>query len=171
METSEERAAEVPDDLGDDERRSGIDRRSGGDRRIATRRKTLRSGRTFWGNSDSSECLIHNMSATGAQLRLTGPFPNEFWLAIEGEAVRHLCTVVWRAGDRAGVKFSEARHAERPPVEGSPVASLSRIKNYADECLALAQLVDPAHREILQQMAEAWRIVLRRLRSRPQIKF
>jgi hypothetical protein len=155
MDTSEDSIAEEPEVVGDDDRRSGIDRRSGEDRRIALRRKTLRSGRTFWGNSDSSECLVHNMSETGAQLRLSGPYPNEFWLAIEGEAVQHLCTVVWRTGERAGVKFSELRHADRPVADASPVASFSKIKNYADECLALAEVVDPEHRETLRQMAEA----------------
>src|SRR5579864_4632966 len=81
------------------------DRRTTPDRRLASRRKILKFGKTFWPNGDSSECLVYNLSETGAQLEVRSPVPNVFDLLVEGDPWRRSCSVVWRKANRAGVKF------------------------------------------------------------------
>ena len=44
------------------------DRRPTPDRRDLSRKKILKSGRTFWSNGDLSECIVYNLSDTGARL-------------------------------------------------------------------------------------------------------
>jgi hypothetical protein len=81
------------------------DRRQNSDRRGLPRRKIIKGGRTFWPNGDSSECIVYNLSASGAHLEIRGPAPNVFDLEIDGDRSRRSCVVVWRKAKRIGVKF------------------------------------------------------------------
>ena len=137
------------------------DRRLTPDRRTSSRRKLLKGGRTFWPNGDSSECIVYNLSKTGAQLDIRGHAPNVFDLVVEGDPWRRSCVVIWRNANRIGVRFQapsclEATSAKKPAVH---------FLRYADECRTLAQQANPSHREILLEMADAWAVVVRRLRS------
>ncbi len=80
----------------------------GQERRRLRRLKTLRSARIDYG--DGIPCRVINMSHAGAGLRLmdkTERIPRSFMLMLEsGE--HHLCRVVWRDGDRMGVKFIDS---------------------------------------------------------------
>jgi hypothetical protein len=71
------------------------DRRITPDRRAAPRRRILRGGLTGWQNGDSSECIVHNLSETGAHLQIRGPVPRTFNLVIDGDGVSRSCCVVW----------------------------------------------------------------------------
>jgi len=137
------------------------DRRENVDRRGAPRRKVLRGARTFWPNGDSSECTVCNLSETGAQLELNGPAPNSFEFVIEGEEWRRKCTVVWRKGNRVGVKFQQPLQFTSAPRRSKGVADFGR---YAVACQLLAGRVAPTDRALLLEMAEAWEAAVRRLR-------
>jgi hypothetical protein len=53
------------------------------------------------------ECLIRNMSKTGACLEVASSLgiPDTFTLLIRPEIIKRLCCVAWRDGKRIGVRF------------------------------------------------------------------
>jgi hypothetical protein len=68
--------------------------------------------RTFKGGSISTpegvwECVIRNLSITGAQIEVTGQItlPNTFRLIIKPEIVTRTCKIAWRSAQRIGVRF------------------------------------------------------------------
>jgi hypothetical protein len=136
-------------------------RRLAPNRRGSSRRKILKSGRTFWSNGDSSECIVYNLSDTGARLDARSPVPNVFDLVVDGEPWRRSCVVIWRKENRIGVKF----HAPSRPDPTIAKYSLARFMQFVEECRTLAQRADPSHRELLLEMADAWVVVVRRLRK------
>ena len=87
------------------------DRRKSADRRRLPRRKTWKNGRTLWPNGDSCECIVRNLSETGAQLELRGPIPNRFDLLVDGDQWRLSCSVVWRKENRL---LTMARRSAEP---------------------------------------------------------
>lgn len=139
------------------------DRRRRPERRDYPRRKILKIGKTFWPNGDSSECIVHNLSETGAQLEIRGPIPNVFDLAVEGDRGRRSCTVVWRKTDRIGVRFCDQ---PRQPHANKTTNLLVECKRYAEKCQEAAKQAAPSDRELLLEMAEMWMKVLRRLRRK-----
>jgi hypothetical protein len=139
------------------------ERRKTPDRRVSSRRRTLKSGWTFWANGDSSECIVCNLSEMGAQLELRGPVPNLFDLVIDGDASRRPCVVIWRKAKRVGVKFEGASAVSTR----TPTRQLRRLRDYAEECRRLADQAGPSDRAILSEMAEAWIKVMRRLNRGP----
>jgi hypothetical protein len=59
-------------------------------------------------NSVVDDCAVTDVSATGAQLRLTAQddLPDEFHLVLaKGGKVHRRCAVVWRSKNRIGVRF------------------------------------------------------------------
>jgi hypothetical protein len=139
------------------------DRRKSSDRRIAPRKRIRRSGKTFWPNGDSSECVIVNYSETGAKLELLGPAPNKFDLVMDGNPQRLACSVVWRQTNMVGVKFEMPSRFER---KGRGLTQrAAAFKHYTQVCQDLAAHATPSDREILLEMASAWTKVLRRRRS------
>jgi hypothetical protein len=137
------------------------DRRLTPDRRVSSRRKILKGGLTFWPNGDSSECIVCNLSETGAQLDTRGYAPNVFDLVVEGDPWRRSCVVIWRKENRVGVKFQTPSCLEATGAKKSAV----HFMRYADECRTLAQQADSSNRKILLEMADAWAVVVRRLRN------
>jgi hypothetical protein len=143
-----------------DDRRINPDRRANVDRRRSPRKKVLKGGRTAWPNGDSTECTVHNLSATGAHLQIRGPVPKTFNLIIDGDQVSRSCCVVWRNASRVGVKF-----------EGElEIAALkSSFKQHAKQCRTLAQGAVSADRDSLLSMADTWKALARRFRIRRRL--
>lgn len=140
------------------------ERRQTPDRRIAPRRKVLRSGRTYWPNGDSAECTVHNFSATGAKLELLGHAPNAFDLVVDGDPERRSCLVAWRKANFVGVKFQNP--SQLLLSIGNATRSTADFAKYVEVCQTLAQRVTPSDRTILLEMAEAWKLAIRRLRKK-----
>jgi hypothetical protein len=131
------------------------------DRRVSSRGKMLQGGLTFWPNGDSSECIVCNLSVTGAQLDTRGHAPNVFDLVVEGDPWRRSCVVIWRKANRIGVKFQTPSCLEGTGAR----KSADHFMRYADECRTLAQQADSSNRKILLEMADVGAVVARRLRS------
>jgi hypothetical protein len=129
------------------------DRRRNPDRRTSPRKRILRGGLAGWQNGDSSACIVHNLSDTGAQLQIRGPVPKTFNLVIDGDHVSRSCSVIWRNANRVGVKF-----------EGQvEIAGLvSSFKQHAKQCRILAERAASVDRETLLKMAGAWEALTRR---------
>jgi hypothetical protein len=136
------------------------DRRKNPDRRQAPRRRTLRAGRVQWGNGHWAECVVRNLSELGAQLETRGPIPKTFELLI-GNQMSYSCCVVWREGNRVGVKF-------QGPVQLPAVSTtvLSSCRQYSDLCRELASRVRASDRDLVLRMADAWKTIGRRYRSK-----
>jgi hypothetical protein len=62
----------------------------------------------MFGTAVGVECLIRNMSETGACLEVASPFgiPDSFTLLIRPEIVKRPCQVAWRDAKRIGVRFA-----------------------------------------------------------------
>ena len=75
--------------------------------RTALRRLTLKAGTISFNNGAGIDCLVRNLSATGACLELESPVgvPNAFTLVISTDHLQRPCQVVWRSARRIGVKF------------------------------------------------------------------
>jgi hypothetical protein len=136
------------------------DRRVTPDRRGSSRKKIMKRGRTLWSNGDSSECIVYSLSDTGARLDTHSPVPNVFDLVVDGDPWRRSCVVIWRKENRIGVKFDTPSRLDPAIAKYSP----ARFTQFVQECRILAQRVDPSHRELLLEMADAWAVVVRRLR-------
>ena len=62
----------------------------------------------MFGVAAAVDCVIRNMSETGAGLEVESPvgIPDEFRLLIKPEFLKRNCRVVWRSAKRIGVEFS-----------------------------------------------------------------
>jgi PilZ domain len=58
-------------------------------------------------NSRSIDCLVRNLSTTGAALEAPNQsgIPSRFVLAVPGDGLSLACRVVWRRDHRLGVAF------------------------------------------------------------------
>jgi len=75
--------------------------------RHSARLRTFKGGCIIFGITTSLDCLIRNMSDTGAALEIKSPIgiPDNFTLLIKPEFVERNCRVAWRSTDRIGVEF------------------------------------------------------------------
>jgi hypothetical protein len=62
----------------------------------------------MFGSVASIDCIIRNMSDSGASLEVENPagIPDDVTLLIRPEIVKRNCRVVWRRGRRIGVAFT-----------------------------------------------------------------
>jgi|SRR3974390_539965 len=74
------------------------------------RLRTLKGGSIRFRGDAGIDCIIRNMSATGARLEVENPIgiPGKFTLVSMPENMRRRCQVVWRRGKRIGVRFVES---------------------------------------------------------------
>jgi hypothetical protein len=75
--------------------------------RNAPCQRTIKGGSILFGLAPSIECVVRNMSETGALLAVQSPvgIPDDFTLLIKPELRKRDCHVMWRAADRIGVRF------------------------------------------------------------------
>jgi hypothetical protein len=80
-------------------------------RRRAQRVRTFKGGRIILNRGYSVfDCLVRNLSETGAMLVLSDPFgvPSHFDLEMDAAKARRPCTVRWRTDTAVGVSFDDA---------------------------------------------------------------
>lgn len=77
------------------------------DPRRAPRHRTFKGGSIIFGLAPAIDCVIRNMSETGAALEVESPvgIPNEFTLIVKPEFFKKNCRVAWRSAKRLGVMF------------------------------------------------------------------
>ncbi len=75
--------------------------------RVSQRLRTIKGGSILFGFAPAIDCVIRNMSQTGAMLVVESPvgIPNDFTLLIKPELTKRACQVAWRKSDRIGVRF------------------------------------------------------------------
>lgn len=77
------------------------------DHRRAQRLRTFKGGSIMFGVAAAIDCMVRNMSATGAAVEVESPvgIPDEFVLLIKPECITRKCRVAWRSAKRLGVQF------------------------------------------------------------------
>ncbi|MGB8608363.1 PilZ domain-containing protein [Bradyrhizobium sp.] len=75
------------------------------ERRATSRQWVLRAG-TIEFDGRSIDCVVRNISATGAAFDLSSPIPNKVTLNFVTSHERQNCNVVWRQQRRVGVTFN-----------------------------------------------------------------
>ena len=87
----------------------GPDLRTGKVRRAAPRARALLTGKVIISDGrESHDCVVRNLSATGAQVRLAGAvnLPGSVGLLVVKEALLFDAALAWRRGDQVGLTFS-----------------------------------------------------------------
>ena len=84
--------------------------------RSSQRQKTFKGGSISFGAAPNIDCLVRNLSATGACIEVNSSvgIPDAFNLFIKPERIRRVCKVVWREGGKIGVEFARAVHSDIP---------------------------------------------------------
>ncbi|CAA2105032.1 hypothetical protein MBUL_02990 [Methylobacterium bullatum] len=119
------------------------------DNRKEARQRTFLKGRIIFNNGASSmDCLVRDMSATGARLALTetATLPEVFDLFIPQKERTYKANLRWRRADGIGVAFVDETTAAAPipPPQADPAAMLALIRRIAEleaENAALRRLV------------------------------
>lgn len=119
------------------------------DNRREARQRTFLKGRIIFNNGASSmDCLVRDMSATGARLALTetATLPEVFDLFIPQKERTYKANLRWRRSDGIGVAFVDETMAAAPvaPPQADPAAMLALIRRIAEleaENAALRRLV------------------------------
>jgi len=76
--------------------------------RTNSRHRTLKAGTISFDRGGGIDCVIRNVSDTGACLEIENPIgiPNDFTLVMKTDHVMRTCHVAWRSGRRIGVRFA-----------------------------------------------------------------
>ena len=76
--------------------------------RSAPRHRVLKGGTIEFGSS-KIDCVIRNLSDTGAALEIRSPlwFPDTFTLVTSSDGSSRRCHIVWRRENRIGVAFED----------------------------------------------------------------
>ena len=85
--------------------------------RIETRQRVFLKGRIVFNNGASSmDCLVRDMSATGARVSLseTTTLPEAFELYIPQKDRTYRCKLAWRREDGVGVNFVDEQPKPAP---------------------------------------------------------
>jgi hypothetical protein len=77
------------------------------DKRDVPRQRTFKGGSVSLA-SGSIDCIIRNLSGTGALIEFSGPIamPDTFVLIVKPELLKRSCIVAWRSANRVGVRFT-----------------------------------------------------------------
>jgi len=126
------------------------------ERRNATRQKSFLQGRIYFNNRRSAiDCLIRDISATGAKLIFsqTASIPDVVELFIPQKDQTLRAHVQWRSGEEAGVAFKSAQAPVQTPAQ-------ARAKMPAGDGTDMAARVEQLEAEVA-----AIRRMLKRLRA------
>lgn len=77
------------------------------ERRATPRNRTYKGGSIIFGLAAGVDCVIRNLSDTGASLEVESPvgIPDDFTLLIKPELLKRRCQIEWRSANRIGVQF------------------------------------------------------------------
>jgi hypothetical protein len=123
-------------------------------RRNSARNRSFIRGRIQFNNGQASfDCLVRDLSQTGARLAVTGsaPLPDVFELILPSRDARFRAQVRWRHADEIGVAFLSADTA---PGAGPRADPVSRLAELEAENAKLRKLVDQLRAELRKAKAE-----------------
>ena len=125
--------------------------------RRETRLRTFLKGRIVFNNGNSSmDCLVRDLSASGARLMLsqTATLPAAFDLIIPAKGLTHKATLRWRKDDSIGVTFAEDAARPAPSMaDATPSALIARIHELEAENASLRRQLKEAEVMALERTA------------------
>ncbi|AWN55880.1 PilZ domain-containing protein [Methylobacterium sp. 17Sr1-1] len=124
--------------------------------RRETRLRTFLKGRIVFNNGNSTmDCLVRDLSASGARLVLsqTATLPDGFDLIIPAKDRTHKATLRWRRADSIGVTFAEeaAHPAAASAPDTTPAMLLTRIRELEAENASLRRQLKVAEAMVLDR--------------------
>jgi hypothetical protein len=114
------------------------------ERRTAARQKSFLRGCIYFNNRRSSaDCLIRDISETGARLIFssTVALPDIVDLYVPQKEQTLRAHMQWRHGDEIGVAFAPAAHAQEPAVFAETGDLGERMQKLEAEIAALRRIV------------------------------
>jgi len=83
------------------------------ERRRLARSRVIKHAKLVVGTSSVVECVVHNLTNTGARLEVKNPagLPENLVLTFDGGRSMRSCRLVWRTVTETGVEFLTARRA------------------------------------------------------------
>jgi PilZ domain len=77
------------------------------EKRAAPRHRVLKHGTLAFGGGGGIDCMVRNVSASGARVDIASPvgLPNSFTLVIETDHFMRPCHAVWSTDKQVGVAF------------------------------------------------------------------
>jgi PilZ domain len=77
------------------------------EKRVAPRHRVLKHGTLAFAGGGGIDCMVRNISSSGARLDIANPIgvPQTFTLVIEADQFRRRCHAVWSSDKRVGVAF------------------------------------------------------------------
>ena len=77
------------------------------EKRHVARHRALKGGSIAFGGGARIDCVIRNLSETGAALEVESPIgiPDDFMLFVNQEETKWSCHVAWRSAKKIGVRF------------------------------------------------------------------
>jgi len=130
--------------------------RNASERRRATRQKSFLRGCIYFNNRRSAlDCLIRDISATGARLIFsdTVTIPDIVDLYIPQKERTLRAHVHWRHGDEVGVAFANAAQGSHQPAHVAELAE--RVQKLESEIAAMRKLLKRLKAEIESGADEA----------------
>jgi hypothetical protein len=113
--------------------------------RNSTRQKSLLRGLVYFEKSPfAAECIVRDLSGSGARLEFTAPpvsTAERLELQIPAKGERHRCRIIWRSELEAGIAFADAPTA----CEVGSIAD--RMKRLEAEIASLKQIVRSLQRQ------------------------
>jgi hypothetical protein len=111
-------------------------------KRQAPRQKSFFRGFAYFGSNPSAvDCLVRDISDTGARLKFSAPPPAtdvlDLHIPIKGQT--HRARVQWRQADEIGIVFETAAAASAAKSDGGELSG--RLDRLEGEIAALKQLV------------------------------
>ena len=123
-------------------------------RRNSARNRSFIKGRIRFNNGQASfDCLVRDLSQTGARLAVTGsaPIPDVFELFLPSRDTRFKAQVRWRHADEIGVAFLNVEGPASSVGSGDPGSRLAELEA---ENAKLRRLVDELRAELRKAKAE-----------------
>lgn len=130
------------------------------ERRLGTRQKSFLQGRIYYNNRRASiDCLVRDISPTGARLKFPGPVtaPELVELYIPNKDEFYRAQVQWNRGDEIGVHFIRDEAENTQAAGGSvPEASLAeRMQKLEAELASLKRIVKELKAEHRERSGDA----------------
>jgi hypothetical protein len=127
------------------------------ERRSSARQKSFLQGRIYFNNRRSSvDCLIRDVSETGARLKFseTIAVPEAIELYIPNREEIHRARVEWRTGNEMGVSFGEEMRSPSIAPEAAQGDLSTRVQTLEAEVASLKRLVSELRATIRKHYGE-----------------
>ncbi|HYA29920.1 MAG TPA: PilZ domain-containing protein [Acidobacteriota bacterium] len=83
------------------------------ERRKLARSRVIKSAKLVVGTSSVVDCVVHNLTNTGARIEVPNPasLPDNLVLTFDGGRSMRSCRLVWRTVNETGVEFLAVKRA------------------------------------------------------------